>query len=160
MNHRAVVVTVSDSFADGTRTEDSSGDRAERMLLEQGLTVERRSVPDEQQTIETTLRSLVAEDVSLVVTTGGTGLGPRDVTPEATAAVIERPAPGLAELMRANGIKATPLAALSRGMAGIAGRTLVVNLPGSEKAVVENLGALEPVLLHALATLRGDTAHA
>lgn len=159
MMHRAAVLTVSDSLAEGTRSEDASGDSAQEILEDLSLKVERHHVADDAFAIEAGLRKLVAEGFSLVVTTGGTGLGPRDVTPEATSAVIERPAPGLAEAMRAAGMAATPLAALSRAVAGVAGATLIVNLPGSPKAVSESLEALRPVLPHALATLRGDTSH-
>lgn len=159
MIHKAAVLTISDSLAAGTRPEDGSGDRAAEMLESLGLQVERATVSDDPGAISGALVSFVGRDLALVVTTGGTGLGPRDVTPEATMAVVERPAPGLAEAMRAEGMKATPLAALSRGVAGIAGRTLIVNLPGSVRAVTESLGCLQPLLPHALATLRGDTAH-
>lgn len=159
MMHAAAVVTISDSLAEGARSEDISGAAAAEILEGLGLSVERHHVADDAFAIEAGLRRLVADELSLVVTTGGTGLGPRDVTPEATANVIERPAPGLAELMRSAGLATTPLAALSRGVAGVAGRTLIVNLPGSPKGVRENLQALLPVLPHALATLRGDTSH-
>lgn len=155
----AAVVTVSDGVAAGTR-EDTSGDVAERMLRAGGFRdVERVVVPDERDEIEDVLRRAAAAETHVVLTTGGTGFGPRDVTPEATAAVIDRPAPGLAELIRAEGIKHTPLAALSRAIAGALRRTLIVNLPGSPKAVDEGLTALLPVLPHAVETLRGRTLH-
>src|SRR5437868_2037589 len=132
-NMQAVVITVSDSTAAGRR-KDASGPEACRLLREQGLSVgDPMVVPDERAAIAAAIREAAAGAV-LVITTGGTGLGPRDVTPEATRDVIERDAPGLAELLRAHGLRQTPLAVLSRGLAGVAGACLIVNLPGSPRA--------------------------
>lgn len=158
MTPSAAVLTVSDGVSAGTR-EDRSGETAERMLREAGFDpVLRRVVPDERSQIEAALVELCT-GVVLVVTTGGTGFGLRDVTPEATRAVLEREAPGLVHLMLASGLAATPMAALSRGVAGSRGGALVVNLPGSPTAVQESLAALLPVVPHALQLLAGDTAH-
>lgn len=152
----AAVVTVSDGVSHGTRV-DESGDAVESMLREAGFVVGSRVVvPDERAEIERTLRRLVAGH-ALVVTTGGTGFGPRDVTPEATRSVIDREAPGLAELMRAEGLRRTPMAALSRGAAGAAGSSLVINLPGSPSGAREGLAAVLPVAPHAIQLLAGGT---
>jgi molybdenum cofactor synthesis domain-containing protein len=150
------VLTVSDGVSHGTR-EDRSGDEAERLLRVAGFDVRSRAVvPDDRPAIEDRLRALAAGH-ALVVTTGGTGFGPRDVTPEATKAVIDREAPGLAEMMRADGLRHTPLAALSRGVVGSLGATLILNLPGSPTGVVEGLQAVLPVLPHAVELLAGAT---
>ncbi len=153
---RAAVLTVSDGVAEGTR-EDGSGEAAAEMLREAGFEVtDRRVVPDETAEIESALRELAGTN-GLVVSTGGTGFGPRDVTPEATRAVIDRDAPGLSELMRATGLAHTPMAALSRAVAGALGTTLILNLPGSPKGVRESLAAVLPVVPHAVELLGGST---
>ncbi len=154
---RVGILTVSDMAARGER-QDTSGAAIREMLASLEATVERYEVvPDERSLIEERLRAWAdADGLDLIVTTGGTGFGPRDVTPEATRAVIDREAPGLAEAMRAEGLKHTPLAMLSRAVAGIRGRTLIVNLPGSPRGVRENLQVLLPVLPHAVELLRGE----
>ena len=158
---RASVVTVSDKGYAGQR-EDASGPLLADLLREMGAEIVSQTiVPDEQTTIERTLIALADEvQVDLVVTTGGTGPAPRDVTPEATQAIIGREMPGLAEALRFEGYRKTPLAVISRGVAGIRGRTLIVNLPGSPRAVREGMETLVPILPHAVKMIRGkDTEH-
>jgi molybdopterin adenylyltransferase len=155
---RAAVLTVSDGVAEGTR-EDRSGDLLAELLEGDGYDVVRLVVPDERDAIAEGISSL-ADSAALVLTTGGTGLGPRDVTPEATAAVLDRVAPGIAEALRADSIARTPHGLLSRGLAGVRGSALVVNLPGSPGGCRDGFAVLRPALGHALELLAGEqTAH-
>jgi molybdopterin adenylyltransferase len=158
---RAGVVTVSDKGYAGKR-EDASGPLLADLLRNLGAEVVSQTIlPDERAEIERALTALADEArVDLVVTTGGTGPAPRDVTPEATQAVIDREVPGLAEVLRFEGYRKTPLAVISRGVAGIRGRTLIVNLPGSPRAVREGMETLAPVLPHTIKMMQGvDTEH-
>lgn len=154
----ALVVTASDRGAAGTRA-DASGELVGARLAEAGFAVNRRVVEDDRWAIEEALIAGAATH-PLVITTGGTGLTPRDVTPQATAAVLDYEVPGIAEAMRAEGRRSTPFAALSRGLAGVRGRTLIVNLPGSPKGAMESLEVVIPLLDHALETLSGPFDHA
>ena len=155
---KAAVITVSDGVSEGTR-EDQSGDLLASLLTKDGYEVERRVVSDDRDAIADAIADL-AEEASLVLTTGGTGLGLRDVTPEATREVIERDAPGIAEALRADSLAKTPHALLSRGAAGVRGRALVVNLPGSPGGCRDGFAVLRPALEHALLLLAGEpTAH-
>ena len=155
---KAAVLTVSDGVAEGTR-EDESGSLLAALLGEEGFEVERRVVPDDRDAVAEAIAEL-AEDASVVLTTGGTGLGPRDVTPEATGEVLERSAPGIAEALRAISLAKTPHALLSRGVAGVRGQALVVNLPGSPGGCRDGFEVLRPALKHAVELLAGEpTAH-
>jgi molybdopterin adenylyltransferase len=154
----ALVLTASDRSAEGSR-EDTSGQVVADRLAALDFSVERKVVADEQWLIEEALIEAAARH-PLVVTTGGTGLTPRDVTPQATAAVIDYEVPGLAEAMRAEGRRSTPLASLSRAIVGVRGRTLIVNLPGSPRGAAESLEAIVAALPHALETLAGPFDHA
>ena len=153
----AVVITVSDGVSSGTR-EDGSGEALERVLTEHGYQVTRDLVPDDHDQIIAALREACSK-AGLVVTTGGTGFGLRDVTPEATGSILERDAPGLVHAMIARGLENTPMAALTRARAGIVGSSLVVNLPGSPKGATENLEAIIELIPHALQLLGGDNRH-
>jgi len=154
---RVMVITTSDGAAAGVR-EDTSGAALESRLRDLGFGVDRALVPDDAAAISAAITAGAVEH-DLIVTTGGTGLTPRDVTPQATKAVIDFEVPGLAEAMRASGRSITPFADLSRGVVGVVGRTLVVNVPGSPGAAVESLAAIEAVLEHALETLAGPYDH-
>jgi molybdopterin adenylyltransferase len=154
----AAVITISTAAARGER-EDLSGERLAALAAEAGAEVVAREViPDDREQIEALLRRHAAPQAGtdLIFTTGGTGLTPDDVTPEATRAVIDREAPGFAEAMRAESLRHTPMGILSRGVSGIAGRTLIVNFPGSPKSIEELFGVIAPVLGHAAATLRRE----
>lgn len=152
---RACVITVSDRSSDGSRA-DVSGPLLRELLESQGFSVSAVVVvPDDLEQIEAALRAAVAAGVDVVATTGGTGLTPRDVTPEATRRVIEREAPGLAEALRQHRRAELPTTILSRAVAGVAASTLVVNLPGSTGGVRDGIAVLDPVIGHAVAQLRG-----
>jgi molybdopterin adenylyltransferase len=155
VTHEAKVLTVSESVSRGTR-QDRSGDELAAALINHGYrVVERQVVPDGVGSVAAALSALCSSFAGLVVTTGGTGFSPTDLTPEATRSVIEREAPGLAEAMRA----VSPLGRLSRGVAGAVGQCLVLNLPGSPKGAIESLNAVLDVLPHALELLAGGTPH-
>ncbi len=156
-NRTAAIITVSDRGSRGER-EDASGEAIEAVLTQSGFEVVHRViVPDEVPIIQSVLRRFADEQkVGFIVTTGGTGVSPRDVTPEATLAVLDRIVPGMAEAMRASSLQKTPHAMISRAVAGIRGWTLIVNLPGSPRGAVENLNVLLPALPHALQKIQGD----
>ncbi len=156
---RTAVLTISTSVS-RREAEDESGPLLARLADAAGADVQALEVvPDDLALIEDRLHHYIDEDVRLILTTGGTGLTPDDVTPEASRRVIEREAPGIAEALRAESARHTPMAMLSRGVAGVAGRTLIVNLPGSPRAVEQLFGVLAPVLDHAVATLDGRSRH-
>jgi molybdopterin adenylyltransferase len=152
---RAAVLTVSDGVARGER-EDASGDLLAGLLADDGYEVERQVVPDDRDAIAAAIQEL-AREARLVLTTGGTGLAPRDVTPEATLDVVDRNAPGIAEALRADSSAKTPHGLLSRGVAGTVGVTLVVNLPGSPGSCRDGYQVLRPALAHALDLLADQT---
>jgi molybdenum cofactor biosynthesis protein B len=160
---RSAVLTVSDRVSRG-EADDTSGDLLAELLGADGYEVERRVVPDEADEIAAAIEDLAAR-AAVVLTTGGTGLAPRDVTPEATRTVLQREAPGIAEALRADSIAKTPHGLLSRGVAGVIGRTLVVNLPGSTGGCRDGYAVLKPALGHAVSlladepTLHRDTTH-
>lgn len=156
MNYQAAVITVSDKGARGERI-DTSGPALKQMLTEAGFQVTGTAiVPDEKDQIKKELLHCVEKGIALILTTGGTGFSPRDITPEATLEILERRTPGLCEAMRAESMKVTKKGCLSRGEAGICGRSLIVNLPGSEKAARENFAAVQEALLHGLDMLYSE----
>jgi molybdopterin adenylyltransferase len=155
----AAVLTVSDGVSAGVR-EDKSGDLLEELLRDAGFEVERNVVTDDAEIISDAIRRLSDSGAAVVLTTGGTGFAPRDVTPEATRAVVERETPGIAEAIRADALARTPHALLSRGVAGLRGATLVVNLPGSPGGCRDGFEVLRPALRHGLELAAGDTATA
>ena len=156
----AVVITASDACARGER-EDASGAALVQLLTDLGAEIVATKIlsDDLDPLIETLLDFADRDDVNLIITTGGTGLGPRDNTPEATRLVIEREAPGIAEAIRAESLKVTPMAMISRGVCGVRSGALIVNLPGSPKAVQESFAVIAPVLPHAMDLLAGRTRH-
>ncbi len=153
---KAAVLTISDSCSAGTR-QDLSGPAIKEILVAHGIeALDPKTLPDDRDLIAEKLKSLSDEtDIDVIITTGGTGLGPRDVTPEATLSICDRIVPGLMEASRAEGYRKTPKAILSRGCAGIRSGTLIVNLPGSVKAVTECMEIILPVLGHAVRMMRG-----
>ena len=155
----ALVITISDRGFAG-QAEDRSGPAVVNLLQHSGFEVfGPEMVPDNRERIIDILLGAAAEGHDLVVTTGGTGLGPRDITPQATAAIVDYQVEGLAEQMRRSGVRKTPMAILSRGIAGVRDKTLILNLPGSPKGATESLEAVVPVLRHAIQLIHGDTAH-
>lgn len=157
---RAAVITASDACSRGERADESGAALVELLELSGAEVVERRVLSDDLEPLVQTLEEFAArEDINLILTTGGTGLGPRDNTPEATLQVIEREVPGIAEAIRAESLKVTKMAMISRGVAGVASGTLIVNLPGSPKAARESFSVIKPVLVHAVDLLAGRTRH-
>jgi molybdenum cofactor synthesis domain-containing protein len=157
---RAAVITISDSAHQGTR-EDQSGPAVATRLQEKGFEVAgRRVIPDEREEIARSLRQLVERgSAQVILTTGGTGITPRDVTPEATRDVIDREIPGIGELMRSKGLASTPFSVLSRGLAGTKDGVLIINLPGSTRGAVDSLDAILELVPHVLDLINGRTGH-
>lgn len=156
---RAHVITISDR-ASAQKMTDESGPALMQILKQAHFEVtEPEIVPDSEQRITDAIVAAADNGADVVITTGGTGLGPRDVTPQATSLVVDFEVPGIGEAMRRAGAMRTPMAALSRGIAGVRGRTLIVNVPGSVKGATESLEAVMPMLAHAIRLLHGDTAH-
>lgn len=153
------MITVSDGVSAGTRTDNSGPALARLLAGEQFEVTGPEVVPDEHDRITDAIVAAVIAGADLVVTTGGTGLGPRDVTPQATSMLLDYEVPGLAEVMRRAGEKSTPMAALSRSLAGVRAHSLILNLPGSSKGATESLEAVLPVLGHAIELLHGNTKH-
>jgi molybdenum cofactor synthesis domain-containing protein len=154
---KAAVLTVSDGVHAGAR-QDRSGEELEALLREESFEVVRRVVPDEAGEIAAAIEELADDGALLVLTTGGTGFAPRDVTPEATRSVLDREAPGIAEAIRADALARTPHALLSRGIAGLRGETLIVNLPGSPGGCRDGFAVMRPALRHGIELAGGDTA--
>ena len=157
---RAAVITVSDACSRGERADDSGAALVELLEGSNAEIVEKKILSDDLEPLVQALETIAKRsDVNLIITTGGTGLGPRDNTPEATRRVIEREAPGIAEAIRAESLKVTPMAMISRGVAGVAHGTLIINLAGSPKAVRESFAVIKPVLAHSVDLLAGHTRH-
>lgn len=155
----AAILTMSDKGASGERT-DASGPALERWLAEHGVaTIQYKMIPDDMATIAATLKEWSdSKEFDFILTTGGTGVSPRDVTPDATVRVLDRLIPGFGEVMRMKSLEKTPHAIISRAVAGIRGKTLIINLPGSPKGAIENLEAVWPAIPHAIAKIQGDPA--
>ena len=154
--NRVAIITVSDRSSKGDR-EDLSGPEIEKWAKKMNLHVSSTAiVPDEFERIKEALKKFIDDDINLILTTGGTGFAPRDVTPEASQAVIDRPASGFAEVMRIKSLEVTPHAMLSRAVSGIAKNSIIINLPGSPKAVTECLGFIEDAIHHAISLMRSD----
>ena len=157
---RAAVITVSDACSRGEREDDSGAALVELLTASGAEVVEKGILSDDLEPLVQRLEEIVQRgEVNLILTTGGTGLGPRDNTPEATLQVIEREAPGIAEAIRAESLKVTPMAMIARGVAGVSAGTLIINLPGSPQAVRESFAVIQPVLAHAVDLLAGNTRH-
>lgn len=159
MTYRAYVITVSDGVAAGTRKDQSGPALIDLLRAADFDTSGPEVVPDSQDRISDAIVAAVVAGADIVITTGGTGLGPRDVTPQATSVLIDYEVPGLGELMRSAGASTTPMAALSRSMAGVRGHSMIVNVPGSRRGATESLEAIMPVLGHAIDLLHGQTQH-